>query len=137
MKENNGANNKNNGTNNKLEGLFSRLEHFINSKTVIGEPIHIGKTIILPLIEVGFGMGGTHSEPGGGGMGAKITPSAVLVIDENTSQVQLVNIKNQDALGKIIDMAPGIVSKIQDFFKGEINEEDLENKVNEAILKSE
>ena len=37
-------------------------------------------------------------------MGGKISPSAVLVISKNGTR--LVNIKNQDAVTKIIDMAP-------------------------------
>ena len=47
---------------------------------------------------------------GAGGMGAKITPSAVIVITGDN--VQLINIKNQDAVNKLIDMAPGIASKL-------------------------
>ncbi len=42
-------------------------------------------------------------------MGGKITPSAVLVINKNGTK--LVNIKNQDAVTKILDMAPDIVNR--------------------------
>ena len=42
-------------------------------------------------------------------MGGKITPSAVLVIQNGTTK--LVNIKNQDSLTKIIDMVPDFVNK--------------------------
>lgn len=43
-------------------------------------------------------------------MGARITPSAVLAIQNGS--VQLINIKNQDAVSKLIDMAPGVVNKL-------------------------
>ena len=46
----------------------------------------------------------------GGGMGGKMTPSAVLVINNGSSKV--VNIKNQDSLSKILDMVPDIVNKL-------------------------
>ena len=108
-----------NKCNSNLETLFTNLDSFISTKTVVGEPIHIGDVIMLPLIDVFFGLGagggsgGSDSKESGGGhasgLGAKITPSAVIVIKGGT--VQLVNVKNQDALSKLIDMAPGVLSK--------------------------
>ncbi len=56
-------------------------------------------------------------ENGVGGLGAKITPSSVLVIQDGS--VQLINIKNQDSLSKLIDMVPGLVSKLNFFNKNE------------------
>ena len=46
---------------------------------------------------------------GAGGMGGKIMPSAVLVIQNGTTK--LVNIKNQDGITKILDMVPDFVNK--------------------------
>ena len=46
---------------------------------------------------------------GAGGMGGKIMPSAVLVIQNGTTK--LVNIKNQDGVTKILDMVPDFVNK--------------------------
>lgn len=42
-------------------------------------------------------------------MGGKVSPSAVLVINQNGTR--LVNIKNQDAVTKILDMVPDLVNK--------------------------
>ncbi len=42
--------------NNNLEVLLGQLENFINTKTVVGEPIHIGDTILVPLVDVSFGV---------------------------------------------------------------------------------
>ena len=99
---------------NTVEALFKGMDSFINTKTVVGDAIHIGENIILPLVDVSFGVGaGAFSENarnnGGGGMGGNITPSAVLVINKNGTK--LVNIKNQDAVTKILDMAPDIVNR--------------------------
>ena len=57
--------------------------HFISAKTVVGDAIHVGDTIILPLVDVSFGVGagafeGDKKSNGGGGMTGKLTPSAVL-----------------------------------------------------------
>lgn len=118
--------------NNNLEVLLGQLEHFITTKTVVGEPIHIGETILVPLVDVSFGVaaGATaaskmqeknkekektvdgNSDAGAGGLGAKITPSAMLVIQNGTTQ--LINVKSQDSLSKLIDMAPGIISNFPD-----------------------
>jgi uncharacterized spore protein YtfJ len=106
-----------NNLNNSLETLFSKMDDFVSTKTVVGEPVNIGGTIMLPLVDVIFGVAagavnGSEKDKKNsdmGGLGAKITPSAVIVIKDNT--VQLVNVKNQDAVSKLIDMAPGIVSK--------------------------
>ena len=46
---------------------------------------------------------------GGGGMGGKIQPSAVLVIKDGTTK--LVNVKNQEGITKILDMVPDFVEK--------------------------
>ncbi len=42
-------------------------------------------------------------------MGAKISPSAILVISGGVTK--LVNVKNQDTVTKILDMVPDFVNK--------------------------
>ena len=97
-----------------VESLFKGMDSFITTKTVVGDAIHIGDTIILPLVDVSFGVGaGVFSQEkknnGGGGLGGKIQPSAVLVIQNGTTK--LVNVKNQDGMTKILDMVPDFVNK--------------------------
>ena len=97
-----------------VNSLFKGMDSFIAAKTVVGEPIHIGDTIILPLVDVAFGVGagafsGDKKDNGGGGMTGKMTPCAVLVIQNGTTK--LVNVKNQDGLTKILDMVPEFVDK--------------------------
>ena len=97
-----------------VESLFKGMDSFITTKTVVGEAIHIEDTILLPLVDVTFGVGaGAFSQEkknnGAGGMGGKIMPSAVLVIQNGTTK--LVNIKNQDGITKILDMVPDFVNK--------------------------
>ena len=103
-----------NSFNNTVESLFKGMDSFITKKTIVGDAIHIGDTIILPLVDVSFGVAaGAFSQEkknnGAGGMGGKIMPSAVLVIQNGTTK--LVNIKNQDGITKILDMVPDFVNK--------------------------
>lgn len=97
-----------------VESLFKGMDGFITTKTVVGDAIHVGDTIILPLVDVSFGVAaGAFAEDkknnGAGGMGGKISPSAVLVIQNGTTK--LVNVKNQDGLTKVLDMVPDFVNK--------------------------
>ena len=97
-----------------VNSLFKGMDAFISAKTVVGDAIHVGDTIILPLVDVSFGVAaGAFSQEkknnGAGGMGGTIMPSAVLVIQNGTTK--LVNIKNQDGITKILDMVPDFVNK--------------------------
>lgn len=103
-----------NSFNNTVESLFKGMDSFITTKTVVGDAIHIGDTIILPLVDVSFGVAAgafSHEKKnnGAGGMGGKINPSAVLVIQNGVTK--LVNIKNQDGMTKILDMVPDFINK--------------------------
>lgn len=103
-----------------VDSLLKGMENFVSTKTVVGEAIEFGDTIILPLVDVSFGVGAGASESkkenstagggGGGALGAKISPSAVLVIKDGNAR--LVNIKNQDSLNKIIDLVPDIMDRL-------------------------
>lgn len=99
---------------NTVESLFRGMENFITTKTVVGDAVTVGETIILPLVDVSFGVAASAKTDGaknngGGGMGGKITPSAVLVIQNGVTK--LVNVKNQDSVTKILDMVPDFVNK--------------------------
>lgn len=103
-----------NSFNTTVQSLFKGMDSFITTKTVVGEAVHIGDTIILPLIEVSFGVAAgafcqEKKNNAAGGMGGKITPSAVLVIQNGSTR--LVNIKNQDGVTKILDMVPDFVNR--------------------------
>lgn len=103
-----------NNFNTTVQSLFKGMDSFITTKTVVGDAVHIGDTIILPLIEVSFGVAAgafcqEKKNNAAGGMGGKITPSAVLVIQNGCTK--LVNIKNQDSVTKILDMVPDFVNK--------------------------
>ena len=118
---------KDNTFQNTVEALFRGMDSFITTKTVVGEAIHIDDTILLPLVDVSFGVGaGAFAENAknnaGGGMGGKISPSAVLVIS-----------KNQDAVTKIIDMAPDLISR----FTGKKEEDGYTAEKVEHIINQE
>ena len=100
-----------------ITSLMRGMSNFFSTKTVVGEPKKVDDTIIIPLVDVTFGMGtgattGEKKPGGGGGVGGRMTPSSVLVISKGVTK--LVNIRNQDAVTKILDMVPDLVNKFTD-----------------------
>lgn len=132
---------KDNNFQSTVEALFRGMDSFITTKTVVGEAIHINDTILLPLVDVSFGVAaGAFQENaknnGAGGMGGKISPSAVLVISKNGTR--LVNIKNQDAVSKVIDMAPDLISRFtQKSGEKEYTAEEVEHIINQEEKQKE
>ena len=99
--------------NSVVNSLLDGMEGFLSSKTVVGEPVTVGDTILIPFVDVSFGVGagtfrGDKKDNGAGGLTGKMAPSAVLVISHGTTR--LVNIKNQDSITKILDMVPDLVN---------------------------
>ena len=37
-----------------VSSLFKGMDSFVSAKTVVGDAIHVGDTIILPLVDVSF-----------------------------------------------------------------------------------
>ncbi|MCR4741096.1 MAG: GerW family sporulation protein [Lachnospiraceae bacterium] len=111
-----------------VESLLSGMDGFLSTKTVVGEPVKIGDTILVPFVDVSFGVGagnfrGEKKDNGAGGISGKMAPSAVLVISNGTTR--LVNIKNQDGLTKILDMVPDIVNNFASKKKGTMSDDDV------------
>ena len=125
-----------NSFNETVNSLFKGMDSFISSKTVVGDAIYLNDTIILPLVDVSFGVGAgafasEKSNNGGGGMGGKISPNSVLVIQGEN--IRLVNIKNQNATSKILDMIPDIMEK---FGKKKKDETVVEVEIPEDVFDS-
>ncbi|NLP35296.1 MAG: sporulation protein [Clostridiales bacterium] len=132
-----------NNFNSTVESLFKGMDNFLTTKTVVGDAVKFDDgTIILPLVEVSFGVGagafsGDSKNNAGGGMGGKIIPSSVLVIQNGTSK--LVNIKDQDSVTKILDMVPDLINKFTKKDKDTCKEaddhenDDLDEKVQETM----
>ena len=107
-----------------VNSLFGGMDHVLSSKTVVGEPQVIGD------ISFGMGAGAFNKEKGnsaGGGIGGKMSPSAILVI--HNGQTKLVNIRDQDAITKVLDMVPDAVNKVVSIIKGDT----AENKVDPEV----
>ena len=130
---------ENNNFSASVESLFKGMDAFLTTKTVVGDAVQVQDgTIILPLVDVSFGVGAgafANGEAGknnaAGAMGGKMTPSSVLVIKDGS--VRLVNVRNQDMVTKVLDMVPDIVDK---FVKTDDNRDKGETKEVQEVINS-
>ena len=125
----------NNNFNSTVAAFFQGMDSVVSSKTVVGDAIHVGDTIILPLIDVSFGIGAgsfnaEKQEKGAGGLGGKMSPSAVLVIQNG--RTKLVNIKNQDTMTKILDLIPDVIDRFENRKEKKVTEEDVAELLDDA-----
>ena len=129
----------NNNFSEVVSSLLSGVDNFLSTKTVVGQATQIDDTIILPLVDVTFGVGagaaaGEQKNSGFGGITGKMSPSAVLVI--KNGQTKLVNIRDQDAVTKVLDMVPDAVNKVVSIIKGEDAEDKVDPEVESAVNKA-
>lgn len=123
--------------NQTVESLFKGMDSFLTTKTVVGEAVKFEDgTIILPLVDVSFGVGAgaftnDKKNNAGGAMGGKITPSSVLVIQDG--KIRLVNVKNQDIVTKVIDMVPDVIDRFSKDSKKKKAEKEVDDKAFEIL----
>lgn len=127
-----------NDFNSTVGSLFQGMDKFLTTKTVVGDPTTIGDTIILPLVDVSFGVAAGafadgQKNNGAGGLGGKMTASAVLVIKDN--QIRLVNVKNQDTITKVLDMVPDLIDRFQKKEETEESSEEIDTAVSDILDK--
>ena len=132
----------NHNTQELLNALFQGLDGFVQSKTVVGEPIVVGNTTLIPLMEVSCGMASgafmkenqKKGDGGAGAMSSKITPAAMLIIQEG--RTKLIRVKNEDAFSKIIDMIPEAIDKITGGSRVTKSAEDLAEEKLESLKRN-
>ena len=92
-----------------IESMMDNAQAVLSTKTVVGEPIKVDDTIIIPLSDVTIGCAAgsnnaSEKDAGLGGLSAKISPTAVLVIRDKVTKV--VSIKDQNTVNKLLEMVP-------------------------------
>ncbi|SNU06133.1 Uncharacterized spore protein YtfJ [Lachnospiraceae bacterium] len=106
-----------NDFNSTVDSLFKGMDAFLTSKSVVGDPITVGDTTIIPLCDVNFGvgagaLGGKRSNSAGGGMGGKLSPTAMVVVKDGYAQIVNVN-EDKGSLGKVLEMIPSTAEKLK------------------------
>ncbi len=136
-----------------ITASLEKVKEFAGTETVIGAPITVGSTTIIPVsrITMGFASGGidyagkkhdTAPKPnnfgGGGGTGINITPIAFLVISESgTTDILPVTGYDEstsvDKITSLIERSPEILTRLRDVFvKPKKNGADSKIEVDES-----
>ena len=99
-----------------VDSMFRGLDTFVSSKTVVGDPIKVDDATIIPIMDVTCGMAaGSFADSavakGSGGMGTKMSPVAMLIIQNGA--VRMINVKNEDTVTKVMDMVPSFIERLK------------------------
>ena len=103
-----------------LDSLLQKVKEIARTSTVVGDPIEVGNTTLIPIskMSVGFGTGSYESDAEsarnraseGASGGFHISPIAIIVIHDNDSKLLLLDKQDQN-LSKIMDMVPNILDR--------------------------
>jgi uncharacterized spore protein YtfJ len=111
-----------------VKTTLGEIEKVLGSKTVVGEPIIVGESTIIPLLSIGFGFGGAGGSglvgdskkagpeaiAGGGGAGGGVRPIAIIIIDKDGARIESIKGGMASALEKIGESVPQIMEKFAD-----------------------
>jgi uncharacterized spore protein YtfJ len=106
-----------------VKTTLAEIEKVLSTKTVVGEPITIQDTTLIPLISAGFGFGSgggsgkgeskTKGEGSGGGTagGAYVKPVAVVIINKDGVKVEPIMGSLAGAMEKLGETIPNLIEK--------------------------
>ncbi|MCF7832712.1 MAG: sporulation protein [Candidatus Marinimicrobia bacterium] len=107
--------------NDTLAILLDKVKALAKTETVVGDPIIVQDTTLIPIskISIGFATGGGEhgaddikSGGDGAGGGISITPIAVVVVKEGKDSKLLWLEKEDSSVNKLLDLVPGILDRI-------------------------
>ena len=133
-----------------IRQALAEVRSMADSQTIVGEPITIGETTLIPVSKVSIGVGiggGTYGKEsannaGAGGTGLTVSPVAFIVISKDGS-VTMMNVGDSPAasgskiagavtdIDKALDNVPGIITKVKGIFK---KDKAVEEVVEEEIV---
>jgi len=107
--------------NDTLATLLDKVKALAKTETVVGDPIVVKDTTLIPIskISIGFATGGgehgaENKKSGGDGAGGGISviPIAVVIVKEGKESKLLWLEKENSSVNKLLDLVPGILDRI-------------------------
>jgi uncharacterized spore protein YtfJ len=107
-----------------IKTTLAEIEKILNTGTVMGEPVKVDGSTVIPLVKVGFGFGmgsgsgktgqkekdeGTGNGLGGGG---GVKPVALIVADKSGVRIELLEKSKGSVFEKLSENLPEIIEKI-------------------------
>lgn len=104
-----------------LDASLANLKQLVDVNTIIGEPMVVDGTTIIPVSKVSFGFATGGSElptqkpntpfGGGSGGGVSISPLGFLVV--SGGEVKLLQMQTADnTADRVVNMVPGVIDKV-------------------------
>jgi sporulation protein YtfJ len=120
-----------------MRSTIEKIHELVDTNVIVGQPINTpdGVTLIpISRVNFGFGSGGgdygkaqPHQFGGGGGAGVKIDPVAFLTIKDGVTRVLPVAVPPVSTLDRIVEMAPDLMDKAEQFFEKKKAEREQES----------
>jgi uncharacterized spore protein YtfJ len=96
--------------------VLEKLRSIAQTDTVIGKPIVVDNTTLIPVskVSMGFGLGSNagKTETAGSGGGLSVEPIAFIVVTDGTARIMSLT-REKDVFGKAIDMVPEVLSLLK------------------------
>ena len=96
--------------------ILDKLRNIAQTDTIIGKPITVENTTLIPVskVSVGFGLGSNTSkgETAGSGGGVSVEPIAFIVVTDGDAKLMSLT-RERDIFGKAIDMVPEVLALIK------------------------
>lgn len=108
---------------NNIDALFSDIHNLAKSENVLGNPVSVGDKTLVPVmaVTVGYGSTGmgtkletpnTKHDSNGLGLGARISTSAVMVIDNKKDDVQMLPVSGNGNMAQLMQKIPDALTNI-------------------------
>jgi uncharacterized spore protein YtfJ len=106
-----------------VKTTLGEIEKVLSTKTVVGEPLTIEGTTLIPLISAGFGFGAGggigkgevkqkgEGSGGGTGGGAWVKPVAVVVVNKEGVRIEPIMGSLAGAIEKLGETIPQVIEK--------------------------
>lgn len=113
-----------------LNSSLSRIRDMADANMVVGQPIVLGETTIVPVSKIAVGLGsggadfaskssGAEGTFGGGvGCGISLTPVAFIITQGDRVRVVPVDEPAKSSTDRLIEQLPGLVDKLSELVAG-------------------
>ena len=104
------------GIENIASVILEKLRGIAQTETVIGKPIVVDNTTLVPVskVSVGFGLGANtgKSELSGTAGGLNVEPIAFIVISDGNAKLLSLT-RDKDVFGKAVDLVPEVIALLK------------------------
>ena len=104
---------------NMIKTVLQEFKELARTETVVGKPIAVADTVIVPVSKISFGFGaggakGSADGSGGTAGGGSVEPVGFIVISKGKAQLIPMQ-ESEMSIGKLLSYAPDVIKKIKDF----------------------